>query len=58
MMVLFQLLLSIDRTLSVHVEKALLLEADELFSIVFKVSYYDDPDTVICNTPLDALVAG
>lgn len=50
------MLISIDLTLSEHGEKALLLEADELFNVVFKITYYDDPDTAICNAPLDALV--
>lgn len=52
---LLQLLISIDKTLSEHWDKLLLLEADELFNAIFKLTYYDDPDTAICNTPLDAL---
>lgn len=45
-----------DKTLDENSEKALLLEADELFNVVFKITYYDDPETAICNTPLDSLV--
>ena len=52
---LLQLLLSIDKTLSENQDKNLLLEADELFQIVFKITYYDDPETCICNTPLTSL---
>jgi len=48
-------LLTVDKTLSANKEKALLLEADELFNIVFKLTYYDDVETCICNAPLSAL---
>ena len=52
---MLELLLRIDKTLDAHQDKALLLEADELFNIVFKITYYDDPDTSVCNAPLSDL---
>lgn len=36
----------------------LLLEADELFNIIFKITYYDDPEFAVCNTNLADLSTG
>ena len=52
---LLDFLLAIDKTLSENQELELLMDADELFNSVFKITYYDDPDYSICNTPLTQL---
>ena len=52
---LLDFLLTIDKTLSENQELELLMDADELFNSVFKITYYDDPDHSICNTPLTQL---
>lgn len=35
----------------------LLLEADELFNIVFKITYYDEPEFAVCNQPFVELTS-
>jgi len=49
---LLAVLLSVDKTLSEHPDLALLLEADELFNIIFKITYYDDLEHAVCNANL------
>ena len=46
---LLNTLLTIDKTLWENEDKGLLLEAEEFFSLIFKITYYDDPDYSICN---------
>ena len=52
---LLDFLLTIDKTLSENMEMELLMDADELFNSVFRITYYEDPDHSICNTPLSFL---
>ena len=46
-------LLTIDKMLDEHKEKALLKSAEDFFSMMFKITYYDDPDFSICNLTSD-----
>lgn len=56
---LLAVLLSVDKTLSEHPDLKLLLEADELFNIIFKITYYDDLEHAVCNADLSKdLIAG
>ena len=52
---LLEKLVEIDRTLSENVDKDLLMEADELFNVIFKITYYDFPEHAVCNSPLTEL---
>lgn len=52
---LLDTLLAINKTLSENPGNDLLVAGDELFNVVFKITYYDDPDHSICNIPLPGL---
>ena len=54
---LLEKLVEIDRTLSENVDKDLLMEADELFNVIFKITYYDFPEHAVCNSPLTELTS-
>ena len=50
-------MVEIDRTLSENIDKDLLMEADELFDVIFKITYYDFPEHAVCNTSLTELTS-
>ena len=50
---LLSTLLTIDKMLDEHKEKALLKSAEDFFSMMFKITYYDDPDFSISNLASD-----
>ena len=54
---LLEQLVEIDRTLSENIDKDLLMEADELFNVIFKITYYDFPEHAVCNTSLAELTS-
>ena len=54
---LLEQLVEIDRTLSENIDKDLLMEADELFNVIFKITYYDFPEHAVCNSPLTELTS-
>ena len=45
-------LLSIDKTLDGPGAEEILVQADELFNVIFKITYYDDEDHAVSNSPL------
>ena len=53
---LLAFLLKIDKTVGAHGEMQLLVEADELFNTVFKITYYE-AEHAVCNCALAELRA-